>query len=245
MNAIDRLVRKNGYKNFMAKLYGWGAAVVIMGALFKILHLPGANAMLIAGMTTESIIFFFSAFEPLHVEYNWSLVYPELALAEEVSEPTKREKKKQQIQGATPTQQLDKMLEDAKIGPDLIQSLATGMKNLSDNANKLSGVADAAVATDSYVGNLTKASESVRNLSLKYDKTAASLETDGNVSVEYLNNVKRAANAVSQLASVYEDTAKSLSQPSNYKAEMDKLTQNISALSHVYGNMLAAMSIQK
>ena len=70
MNAIERLVRTNGYKNFMAKLYGWGAAVVILGALFKILHWPGANIMLMVGMFTETIIFFFSAFEPLHVEYN-------------------------------------------------------------------------------------------------------------------------------------------------------------------------------
>ena len=63
MNFIDRLVRSNTYKNIMAKLYGWGAAVVIFGALFKILHLPGANIMLIIGMGTEVAIFFFSAFE--------------------------------------------------------------------------------------------------------------------------------------------------------------------------------------
>ena len=99
MNAIDRLVRTNGYKNFMAKLYGWGAAVVICGALFKILHWPGANIMLMVGMFTETIIFFFSAFEPLHVEYNWALVYPELAIAEEPAEPTKREKKKLAAKG--------------------------------------------------------------------------------------------------------------------------------------------------
>ena len=92
MNAIDRLVRSNTYKNIMAKLYGWGAAVVIFGALFKILHLPGANIMLIIGMGTEVAIFFFSAFEPLHVEYNWALVYPELAIADENAEPTRKER---------------------------------------------------------------------------------------------------------------------------------------------------------
>ena len=168
MNAIDRLVRSNTYKNIMAKLYGWGAAVVIFGALFKILHLPGANIMLIIGMGTEVAIFFFSAFEPLHVEYNWALVYPELAIADENAEPTRKERKKE-VKGATPTQQLDKMLEEAKIGPELIESLAVGMKNLGDNAKKLAGVSDAAVATDAFVGNMTKAAESVRNLSLKYD----------------------------------------------------------------------------
>ena len=67
------------FKNLMAKLYGWGASVVILGALFKILHWPGADLMLILGLGTESIIFFFSAFEPVKEEYDWSLVYPELA----------------------------------------------------------------------------------------------------------------------------------------------------------------------
>jgi len=236
MNRIDRLVRSNGYKKFMAKLYGWGAAVVIVGALFKILHWPGANIMLMVGMFTEAVIFFLSAFEPPHVEFNWALVYPELAIAtEEHSEPTKREKKKV-TQNATATQQLDKMLEDAKIGPELIESLAAGMRNLSENAKKLSGVSDAAVATDSFVGNMTKAAESVRNLTLKYDKVAASIETDGAVSTQYVESLKKATAAVNQLTAAY-------SQTTSYKAEMDKLTNNIAALSKVYGNMLAAMGV--
>ena len=239
MNALDRLVRTNGYKKFMAKLYGWGAAVVIFGALFKILHLPGANIMLILGMGTEVLIFFFSAFEPLHVEYNWALVYPELAIAneEETVEPTKRERKKiAAAKGDSTTQQLDKMLEEAKIGPELIESLASGMRNLGENAKKLAGVSDAAVATDAFVGNMTKAAESVRNLSLKYDKVAASLETDSNASVAYTESLKKATAAINQMANAYEHTT-------TYKAEMDKLTNNIAALSKVYGNMLAAMGV--
>ena len=79
MSFIDNLVRSKTYKTFMGYLYGWGAAVVIIGALFKIMHWPGANIMLIAGMGTETVIFFLSAFEPPHKEWDWSLVYPELA----------------------------------------------------------------------------------------------------------------------------------------------------------------------
>ena len=79
MSKLDNLVRSKGYKNFMAKLYGIGAAIVILGAMFKIMHWPGADLMIVVGMSTEAIIFLFSAIEPLHVEYDWSLVYPELA----------------------------------------------------------------------------------------------------------------------------------------------------------------------
>jgi gliding motility-associated protein GldL len=231
----------------MAKLYGWGASVVILGALFKILHLPGANIMLILGMGIESVIFFFSAFEPLHVEYNWALVYPELATGSDIeleeSEKKSRREKKQQVKSdsMTPTQALDKMLEEAKIGPELMESLASGMRNLSDNAHKLAGVSDAVVSTDNYTSSLQKASESVRNLTLKYDKVAANLETDGGATAAYIESVKRATTAVNQLATAYDQTAKSMEQTSSFKAEMDKLTQNISKLSSVYGNMLAAM----
>lgn len=247
MSKIDQIVRTKGYKNFMAKLYGWGASVVILGALFKILHLPGANIMLILGMGIESIIFFFSAFEPLHVEYNWALVYPELATGTDIEleeeEKKSRRDKKQQVKtdSLTPTQALDKMLEEAKIGPELMESLASGMRNLSDNAHKLAGVSDAVVSTDNYTASLQKASESVRNLTLKYDKVAANLETDGGATAAYIESVKRATTAVSQLAVAYDQTAKSMEQTNSFKAEMDKLTQNISKLSNVYGNMLAAM----
>ena len=247
MSKIDQLVRSKGYKNFMAKLYGWGAAVVILGALFKILHWPGANIMLMAGMFTESIIFFFSAFEPLHVEYNWALVYPELATGTDIeleeNEKKSRRDKKQQVKtdSLTPTQALEKMLEEAKIGPELMESLASGMRNLSDNAHKLAGVSDAVVSTDNYTSSLQKASESVRNLTLKYDKVAQNLDTDGGATAAYIESVKRATTAVSQLAVAYDQTAKSMEQTGSFKAEMDKLTANISKLSNVYGNMLAAM----
>jgi gliding motility-associated protein GldL len=247
MGKIDQLVRTKGYKNFMAKLYGWGASVVILGALFKILHLPGANIMLILGMGIESLIFFFSAFEPLHVEYNWALVYPELATGTDIeleeNEKKSRREKKQQVKSdsLTPTQALDKMLEEAKIGPELMESLASGMRNLSDNAHKLAGVSDAVVAADNYTANLQKASESVRNLTLKYDKVAANLDTDGGATAAYIESVKRATSSVNQLATAYDQTAKSMAQTGSFKEEMDKLTANISRLSNVYGNMLAAM----
>ena len=80
------LIDVNGkkFKNFMAKLYGWGAAVVIMGALFKILHMPGADWMLIIGLTTEAVIFFISAFEKPASDYEWSRVYPELAESDDI-----------------------------------------------------------------------------------------------------------------------------------------------------------------
>ncbi len=231
--GFKELVVSKGYKNFMAKLYGIGAAVVILGALFKILHLPLATEMLFLGMGTEALIFALSAFEPLHVEYNWAIVYPELAIGEDAHDMTHEKSPKKS--NLSVTQQLDSMLEEAKIGPELIESLAKGMKNLGDNANKLSGVSDAAAATDSYVSNLSKASESVRNLVSSYDKTSDALSKDLNISEEYLSNVSRAANAVKSLASVYEETINSIqTDTGSYNTQLKNLSNNLSSINSIY-----------
>jgi gliding motility-associated protein GldL len=178
--SLYKIVRSKAYKNFMAKLYGWGASAVIMGALLKIIHAPGADIMLIVGMTTEALIFFFSAFEPLHKQYDWALVYPELGLSEETNG--------KQFKG-TVTQQLDNMLADAKIEPALIESLASGMKNLSENAKRLSLTTDAAMATEGYVDNLSKAKDAVQNLTGVYAKSADTIKATSEMQMKSVQEV--------------------------------------------------------
>ena len=171
--SLYKIVRSKVYKNAMAKLYGIGASIVIAGALFKILHWPAADYMLMVGMLTESVIFFFSAFEPLHKDYDWALVYPELDTT---------------YKGSV-TQQLDKMLEDAKIGPELIESLALGMRNLSDNTKKLTQTTDAALATEGYVTNLSKAKDAVQNLTGIYEKSADALSSTSDMQVKSIQDM--------------------------------------------------------
>lgn len=238
--GLYQLVRSKGYKNFMAKLYGIGAAMVIAGALFKIVHWPMADVMLIVGMLTESVIFFASAFEPLHVEYNWSLVYPELAVGHE-EEVSPKSKKKEFPKGNV-TQQLDVMLEQAKVGPELIESLAAGMRNLAENAKKLTGTADATAATDTYVNSLTKAGESARNLTFQYDKTAAALSTAYDAQSQSSEVIVESYKKMEQSVKAYADSlTSSLEQTIKYKEEVDKLTKNVAQISNIYGNMLSAM----
>ena len=147
--GLAQLTKGKGFKQLMAKLYGFGAAIVIVGALFKIQHWEGAGIMLTVGLFTEAVIFFFSAFEPLHEETDWSLVYPELA---GMHDPSQGRDKKKKIDPVS--QALDKMLSDAKIGPDLIASLGTGLKSLGDNTAKMADLSDASVATNDYVKNV-------------------------------------------------------------------------------------------
>jgi len=200
-------------KKIMSMAYGLGAAVVIIGALFKIMHWEFANEMLILGMGTEAVIFTISAFEPIHQEVDWTLVYPELAGMEP------NEKKSKEVKG-TVSQQLDQMLEEAKVGPELISSLGTGLRSLSDNVKGMSDISGATVATSEYTDNVQKASKSLEGVSASYNK---------------------AMDAMNSLAEISSGTKDYQAQMESINGEMKKLSANIASLNSVYGNMLSAM----
>jgi gliding motility-associated protein GldL len=132
--GLSEITQGKKFKNFMAKLYGLGAAIVIVGALFKIQHWPMAGFFLVLGLSTEAVIFFFSAFEPPHEDVDWSLVYPELAGMDN-DDHGRKDKKKKAVDGVA--QQLDRMMAEAKIGPELLESLGTGLRSLGDSTSKL------------------------------------------------------------------------------------------------------------
>lgn len=219
------LIDVNGkrFKNFMAKLYGWGAAVVILGAMFKILHLDGADFMLVVGLTTEAVIFFFSAFEKPASEYDWSLVYPELAGMEDPDGDDRRVNS-----GLSVTQELDNMLEDAKIDQELIESLGTGLRKFGDAASKLNDTVEAAAATKEYSGQLSMAAKNMESLNALY---AVQLESSTN-HMELQNNL------MTKLSGTIQDSEK-------LSGEVSKLVQNMTSLNTVYGNMLSAMNVNR
>lgn len=250
----------------MAKLYGFGAAIVIVGAMFKIQHWPGAGPMLVIGLSTEAVIFFFSAFEKPHEDPDWSLVYPELAGIP--GEGGGGDGSKGQ-KGLSPSQELDNLLEDAKIGPELIESLGSNLRSLGENVSKMSDITDASVATEEYVSNVKSASANVGSLSDAYTKASASLGAmvvDGE-GVDFGSEMKKMADNLTQLNSQYElqlqgtkqflessdslysgmgdlmgTLNESVEDAKKYKDEVSQLAQNISSLNTVYGNMLSAMN---
>ena len=135
-NYLYGTVKGKTIVNYMMSL---GASVVIVGALFKIQHYPGASAMLIIGLLTEAFLFAIGAIEPQHLATDWSKVYPELAHHEEGEEDDHDHAADALLKGSDDdelpiTQQLDNLLEEAKIGPDLMESLGDGLRNLSSQA---------------------------------------------------------------------------------------------------------------
>lgn len=230
MSKIDNLVRSKGYKNFMSKLYGWGASAVIIGALFKINHWPGAVPMLILGMGTEAVIFFLSAFEPLHIEWDWSLVYPELAGMKGEDKVMGGTKKSDSV-----TEELDKMLADAKIGPELVDRLGKGMENLANSASSLSNMSTAVAATDKFVTNLDVAAEAANDLTAAYKRTTDSINHDAELSSSYSESLKGATAAVNSLSNIYQETAQTLrAGDTSYVDELKKMASSLSSINAMY-----------
>ncbi|MEI6060211.1 MAG: gliding motility protein GldL [Bacteroidota bacterium] len=208
--GLTSFVSSKAYKNFMSKLYGWGASIVIIGALFKIVHLQYANEFLFVGLITEAVIFFFSAFEPPHTEPDWSLVYPELAGMYHGGKVGAPGSIKKTADGKTVTQELDEMLSKAKIGPELIESLGSGMRKMSENVSKMSDVTNTAVATDDFVRNVKDAGKSAGELSTSYKKVSDVLQADASTVGEFSASVKSAAASAGTLANVYNDVSSAI-----------------------------------
>lgn len=248
MNLAE-LTKSKPFKNFMAKLYGIGAAVVIVGALMKITHVPGANAALTIGLLTEAIIFFFSAFEAPHVEPDWSLVYPELAgmyhgmdsMEDDFPEFLEDELE----DDLSVSQQLDGLLTEANIDGALIDSLGDGLRNLSTTAGNMNQMADAAEANTVFVENVKTASSSVSNLTSSYDKASEVLGQDIDASEQYHANILGASEAASSLSSAYGKAAETmnndLTSSGEYSTKVQEAANSASLLTEEYQKSIAMM----
>lgn len=213
--GLAEITQSSGWKKFMAKLYGLGAAVVIVGALFKIQHWQGAGIMLTVGLLTEGVIFFFSAFEPLHEELDWTLVYPELA---GMTDPDELEGVRETSKSSGALERFDDLIGGlGGIDPGVVKSLSLSFEKLNATASGISDVSQATAATSKYVQNVSAAAESVGSLSATFQQTAAGLQQ----SASAINTSSAAMVAIG-------DSSK------GYAAQLEGMNKNLSALNAVY-----------
>ncbi len=264
---MSKLPKVTGFKKYLHLASCFGASIVIIGALFKIQHWPGSDIAIIAGLGTEAVLFVLFGLDIPHEEYDWSLAYPELGgMGGHEEEHTLDT-------GLPVSAQLDAMLADAKIGPELIESLGSGMRSLSDSANKMGDISNATLATNEYVDSVKSASKNVGHLADTYSKAAESIASlaesnDAGASIgTSLNSVSKnlsALNATYELQlqgsrTHLEATEKfygglnelmknlndSVDDTKKYRQEMSTLSTNLTALNTIYGNMLGAMNFNK
>jgi gliding motility-associated protein GldL len=271
---------------------GFGAAVVIVGAMFKIQHWPGATVMLIGGLSVEAVLFIMGAFEEPHMAVDWTILYPELDTwsepLEDEAEGEHDEEGEQSFNlddssdisaiseesGDAVSQKLDRMLQDANIGSDLIESLGKGMRNLSDSASNMGDLANIAPATEDFVSSVSIAKSKVESLSDNYSKANQTLDnliaaSDGD-GVSYSEELGKMSKNLSELNGVYEmqlnssgqniklnsevnenisallqNLSDSVEDTKRYKEQVAELGNNLEQLNTVYGNMLSAMNFNR
>ncbi len=267
--GIAALTQTHGWKNFMAKLYGLGAAVVIVGALFKITHWPGATMMLTVGLLTEAFIFFFSAFEPVHEELDWTIVYPELAGISDDSEielPTKRDNLVVggngggSIESSEAITKFNDMLEKAG-EKGIFEKFSSGLSNLNDNVSNLKNLEDATVATNEFASNVKEASKSVSGLSNAYNESSDAYKQSAenlNFSVEnladaYSKTSQKVAEGNDSVTNAYQKLTDSMNIDFSsvakgngiYNDNIGSLNKNLSAVNAIFEMQLDDANLEE
>lgn len=259
------------YRVVVPKVTSVGAALVVVGALFKIQHWPFAGEMLTVGLLTEAFLFLMGAFQPAapaEAHYDWEKVYPELA-AEAKAAQTKVVEKKDDTKSVAALASIDKMLAEASLSSDVFKSFGTGMKSLTTTVSQIKDITGVTVASEEYAKNLQSASKSVSDLSKVYTTTATLMTEVGTASKNtkdfydklgvfstnlealnsiYSNELKDANSHIkamnkfySTLAVAMESMSDASKESQQFKTQMTQLTSNLTTLNKVYGNMLTAM----
>ena len=212
------MANSNKRKKIMSMVYGLGAAIVIIGALFKIQHMSfgpiNGGLMLTIGLITEAVIFTISAFEPLDKEVDWSKVYPELTGNNPSSKNLKQDLKEE---SGLLSQKLDDMLKEAKIDSKLMESLGESIKNFEGAAKNIAPTTDSMNSQKKYGDQISMAAQQMESLNNLYK-----VQVDSAIRQAEIND------AVTDNAGKLKD-------------QMESLTANLNSLNGVYGGMLTAM----
>lgn len=215
------MAQSKSTKKLFNMAYGLGASVVIIGALFKILHWefgPLTGGLLLAiGLITEALIFAIGAFEPVEEEFDWSLVYPELAGGESKNRRDNEAKEAKEAEGLL-SKKLDELLREANIDASLMNSLGESIRNFEGAAKGIAPTSDAMRSTQKYSEELAQAATQMESLNSLYKVQLESASRQASINEEVVQN----AGAL--------------------KEQMQSLATNLSSLNGVYGGMLSAMS---
>ena len=242
MASLADIVESSFYRKFMSKLYGWGASIVILGALFKINHWKGATIMLAVGMCTEAIIFFFSAFEPLHEELDWTLVYPELSGMTDQDEMEQMQELTPGF-GNRPLERIENILGDANLNEDTLKNIGSGLEKLNKAAVGIADISGASAATKEFLSHLQAATGTVSNMNETYNASVGAIkDSASSLANAYSQSAKQIAQSGSEVSSTYQQIAETVKSENQllsqggkaYEGHLESLNKNLSALNSVY-----------
>lgn len=235
---LGELFKTKRWKTFMGYVYGWGAAVVLIGALFKLEHWQYSGLLLTIGLSTEALIFFLSAFEPSTEQPDWGKVYPELREDYELAE---LEELKPRKNG------LEQLLNGSQLTPDLLDRVGKGLNELSNTARGISDISSATLATDMYVKNLGSASESMNTFAEINNRANDSINRSVTTLLDsYTSAATQLSATGSSLSDTYNKSAEAISQglqnigssSKEYATNLDKLNKNLNSLNTNFESQL-------
>lgn len=264
---IGEIFKTKRWKTFMGYVYGWGASVVMIGALFKLQHWQYSGLLLTIGLMTEAFIFFLSAFEPPLEMPEWAKVYPELRDDYEMMELEEYSRKGKNG--------FDQLLSSSEISPELLDKVGKSLSDLTSAARGISDISTATLATDMYVKNLSSASESmnsfaeinqranesvnasVEKLVHSYSTASKQLSETGKTAIEKLHSssedfstkLKETGNKLSETfngaSSSFTSELKNIGENSKvYSQNLEKLNQNVHALNENFETQLKGTKSQ-
>lgn len=235
---LGEVFKTKRWKTFMGYVYGWGASVVLIGALFKLEHWQYSGLLLTIGLSTEALIFFLSAFDPLTEIPDWGKVYPELREDYELAG----------LEDIKPNKNgLEQLLNGSDLTPELLDRVGQGLSELSNTARGISDISTATLATDMYVKNLSSASESMGNFTKINDKANASIDKSVSVLLESYSVATSKLNETgTKLSDTYNRSSEAISvglqsignSSKEYASNLEKLNKNLHSLNSNFETQL-------
>lgn len=244
-SAFRKWYEKESTKTAVNAIYSVGASVVIIGALFKIMHWPGAGAVLTVGMMTEAFLFFLSVFDKVHVEYKWDNIFPAL-LSKEPAPLTSFGQ--ETVEGAHanriltsdgPVQPVNTISGGKAGGAQNLPSIAEedvklleeGIKNIGSTAKQLAGIGKVVDSTSDLTNNMNLASQAAAQFAGSQSTLAAASDGLGQAYQNIINDmVSTGTNFNNRLGQAYDAIVNDM--------------KNAAANTQTYGNNMQALNTQ-
>lgn len=240
-NRLEQFLQTARGKRFINFAYSFGAAIVILGAMFKLLHFPFGNEMLFIGMATECIVFILSAFDtPIH-DYRWEQVFPALnqtSTTETAQNETFIATAQNRASTTATTQNIQVQTADrgksspTEATPPASAATRPGVPSPSDAPGEPYNYETVSSQTEEYGKQMENLNRTLSGLNSIYEIQLKGVSSQ----IGAIEDINR---GLARLRTLYGD---SLPDGSAIKTETEKMAEQLRELNEVYSRMLNAMT---
>ncbi|KAA5533224.1 gliding motility protein GldL [Taibaiella lutea] len=237
MGSISLFFETKQGKYLKNLIIGVGAGVVLLGALFKLQHWPGAGLMLTVGMCTEAFIFCLLGILPPHKDYYWERYYPNLDENPHVEAYKKGVKFTpptaaigSSASSSNTTAHMDKMLEEANLNPANLKRLSDNFQSFNTTVNQMKDITDVTAATGSYSQSAREAADALGQMKDTFIGATSTMQSFNN-----------AADSTAQFHDQVQVLSRNLGSLNQiYEVELQDANNHLKAMNKFYSNLVNA-----